>query len=748
MIRAKKVLLRLCLGTVLTVNLVLKVLAGANGLIPGLNTAASYLVYYGNWDSAKVDYARTNYHLVILHPMSNITAAQIAAIKRGRDNVAGTADDVIVLGYLSIGEDDRAGAPVTGDGLGPRIDPRASDNDPLSNITNVLGAASSGGSGFASYYLNPKSNQNGIPTQDPNFPGSYYVNAGAPSWWTVLKTMTKASGGQSGLDEILTTNAGQSYNCDGVFLDTLDTAAPNSFGFTTYEWTAPGIQALIQRIHTNYSGKLLIGNRGLFFYNPNLKTYLYNPRAYLDGVMFESYFSDASTNPISLSFPDNKYDYAPKLNAEAGRPDGFTVIALDYDQTPQPPQSFINQDYFECINTQGWPFYRTSVSLDASFNSNAAGWVHTNADTQPPVWDSTAANSPTPAAPRVGIQRVTVGNQSVTVYWDVARDQTRPVHYNIYYSTSGVAINFATATKLAHVAPALPANYNYPGGTSPGIYPYCYTITGLSNGITYFFAVRAEDSATPAHEDTNTVTIAATLGGLGAVSTYRTIAIDGSFADWTDVPWAWQGAPDTNVVNFLAVQFAHDTNYLYGHVKLGTPYFIFSDYYTHLFFDTDNQSAAGYPVNGASFGSEMMIESGYGYDQRNGSFNTGGITGLGWTIASIPQNNEFEFRVSLSALYLDSFKVFGTNTFKLLLQDNRGPELALETGIPYLLTPPQIGPLHITNIGGKAVLTWNTVGSLQTSPSLSPPSWADILGANSPYTNPVTSSARFYRLAW
>src|ERR1035437_9157226 len=60
----------------------------------------------------------------------------------------------------------------------------------------------------------------------------------------------------------------------------------------------------------------------------------------------------------------------------------------------------------------------------------------------------------------------------------------------------------------------------------------------------------------------------------------------------------------------------------------------------------------------------------------------------------------------------------------------------------------QIGPLHITNIGGKAVLTWNTVGSLQTSPSLSPPSWADILGANSPYTNPVTSSARFYRLAW
>src|ERR1700690_4068486 len=165
-------------------------LAGDNGPQPGFNTASPYLIYYGNWNSGQVDYARTNYHLVILHPASNITSNQIASIKRGKDNIAGTADDVLVLAYLSIGEDDRNGAPFSGDGLGPRVDPRASDGDPLSGITNPLGLASAGGTHYASYYLNSRSNQNGTPDQNSNF-GSYYVNAGAPAWWSVLQTMTQ-----------------------------------------------------------------------------------------------------------------------------------------------------------------------------------------------------------------------------------------------------------------------------------------------------------------------------------------------------------------------------------------------------------------------------------------------------------------------------------------------------------------------------------------------------------------------------
>ncbi len=306
-------------------------------------------------------------------------------------------------------------------------------------------------------------------------------------------------------------------------------------------------------------------------------------------------------------------------------------------------------------------------------------------------------------------------------------------------------MNFQSAAELAQVVPSLPANYTL--GAGPGLYPYAYTITGLTNGATYFFAVRAEDSATPSHEDANTVTIAAMPGTSGATGNYRTITIDGAFSDWAGVPWAYQGSMDTNPVNFADVQFANDTNYLYGHVKLFSPYAIFSDYYTHLFFDTDDNSQTGYQVGGALFGSEMMIESGYGYDQRNGSFNAGSVSGLSWAIAPSVSATEFEFRVSLAALYPGGTNVFGPNPMRLLMQDDRGPELAVEMGIPYVLAAAQVGPLVITLIGSQVTITWSGAGSLQTSSSLAPGSWTNVTGRVSPYTNQVGMTQQFFRLA-
>ncbi len=716
--------------------------AGVNGALPQFNTTQPYLIYYGNWNSGMVNYARTNFALVILHPASNITSNEIAAIKRGKDNLAGTADDVKVLAYLSIGEDDRAGAPFVGDGLGPRVDPRAVDTDPLSSITNILGLPSAGGTNYASYYLNSKSNQTGKPDEDAGF-GSYYVNAGAPAWWQVLQTMSRATNGQAGLQEILGTNYGNSFNCDGVFLDTVDTAAPDAWG-TPYEWTSPGMQGLIERIHTNYPSKLLMANRGLFYFDPNLKTYAYNIRPYVDMVMFESYYSDSSTNDVSPSFPDNKYDFAPKLNAEAGRPDGFNIFVVDYDHTPPQTPAVVNQDYVECMAIQGWPLYRTNPDLDEALNTNSAAWLATNVDAQPPVWDSTAATGPTPPAPRVGVQEVVATNGTATVYWDVAHDQTGPVRYNIYYSPGGT-VNFATATEISQVMPAIPANYNYPTGTGPGIYPYCYIVTGLQSNATYAFAVHAQDSCRPPNEDTNTVSITV-VPGATPLSTYKSITVDGSFADWAGVPWAYQGTPDGNPVNYLQVQFANDTNYLYGHVKLTSPYAIFSDYYSHLFFDTDMNVETGYPVAGALFGSEMMIESGYGYDQRNGGFNAGSVSGLGWAIAPTLSTNEFEFRVSLAALYPDNTRVFGTNALRLLLQDDRGPEVAVATGIEYELSPPPLGPLDISQSNSMVNLTWPGGGTLQSAASPGG-GWTNVVNAVSPYSLTVGSGQQFFRLA-
>jgi hypothetical protein len=222
--------------------------------------------------------------------------------------------------------------------------------------------------------------------------------------------------------------------------------------------------------------------------------------------------------------------------------------------------------------------------------------------------------------------------------------------------------------------------------------------------------------------------------------------MDGSFSDWAGVPWAYQGATDTNPVNFIAVQFANDTNHLYGHVKLSTPYSLFSDYYTHLFVDADFDARTGYPVTGAYFGSDMMIETGSGYDQRNGTFNAGPVSNLGWASAPAGNATEFEFQISLAAQYWDGTKIFGPNDFRLLLQDTRGPETAIETGVLYRLAAPQLGPLTIVQSGNLITISWTGPGSLEFADSITTGSWTKLTNEPSPYVFQPGPGARFFRL--
>ena len=419
-------------------------LAATAAPIPGWNTTTPYLCYYGSWDAGRIFQVRTSYRFVILEPSSNVTPAIIQTIRGGVDNTVGTSDDVMIFGYLSIGEDARPGVPLAGNGTGPRIDPRPSGATPLSYISanNAWnGTASGGGVGFASYYLDDQDG-NGQPDQNATF-GGYFVNAGDPAWYTVLKTMRRDVDGRSGLDEILTTTYGDGLGCDGIFFDTLDTAAPNAFGGTKYEWTTPGMQRLMQQIRADYPTDRLIANRGIFFFDPNYQAYRYPFAPSIDALMFESYYTDSDDgHDVTPSFDYNKFVLAPKINAEAGQfGGGFTPIALGYNHPPTLPQSVRDQDFIESQNTQGWSLYRTVRDL-SSINNDTATWIAANPDTQAPVWDSTAAgsadsdsgttgNQPPPA--RVGVQEAEARNGAVTVRWDVARDQTLPITYNIYY---------------------------------------------------------------------------------------------------------------------------------------------------------------------------------------------------------------------------------------------------------------------------------------------------------------------------
>jgi hypothetical protein len=148
--------------------------------------------------------------------------------------------------------------------------------------------------------------------------------------------------------------------------------------------------------------------------------------------------------------------------------------------------------------------------------------------------------------------------------------------------------------------------------------------------------------------------------------TYKNIAIDGSFFDWTGVPLAYsQAQPSGDVVAFQNLYVANDNNYLYIQFNLYTNANPFTSK-QNIFFDADTNAATGYSEHG--LGSEMLIQSGNGYQETNGIFNNGAINGMGWLSSPAVPASEFEVRVSRNATYANGAPVFTNNTIAIFLE--------------------------------------------------------------------------------
>lgn len=509
-----------------------------------------YLANYGSWTAAKVATAQ-HYQMVIAHPgHDQLTRAAVAGLQDGQDP-NDPRDDVLVLCYISVGEDlrtnglsddqIRADPRFHGDGTGPRIDPRGwmADGMSLAGI-DPKGAPSTGGTGFASYYLDDNDVHdsathvgNGFPDRNQIF-GGLFVNAGDPSWYDVLDGMTLDGADQhAGLRELLTPSYGRGLDCDGVFLDTIDTAAPNSYtnasssNQSEFEWTAPGFGSFIRHLHQAYPDRVVLQNRGLFFFDPRHTQYAYNARGAIDFVLFESFRLDSNTfeqwDPIH--YPDNRYNVAPKLMAEANRPDGFKVLSLGYAEGPPDQMSpltlvgqstagidSLREDIQVTQELQGFRHYLTDAAV--GLVNDFVLMNSTLDDHDPPWWTSTYNDhfvSPAVApTPRVGIQQAVGGGGQITVRWDVAMDKTG-VRYALYAQPA--PFDFAGDPKLAKsrrfpLTPSVPQAYL--GGVGPGIFPYEATITGLPAGQLEYLLIRASDGAQPSNEETNTVVLTAT----------------------------------------------------------------------------------------------------------------------------------------------------------------------------------------------------------------------------------------------
>jgi hypothetical protein len=151
--------------------------------------------------------------------------------------------------------------------------------------------------------------------------------------------------------------------------------------------------------------------------------------------------------------------------------------------------------------------------------------------------------------------------------------------------------------------------------------------------------------------------------------TYANITIDGDTSDWAGVPLAYT-APigSSDAIQYDNVYLANDANNLYIRFTLYSARSdAFQNGFDNLFIDTDNNALTGFSTGG--IGSEMLVQWGAGYQEKNGGFNEGGINGLGWSIAGSPDSMDFELSISRNATYAsDSSPVFANDTIAVLLE--------------------------------------------------------------------------------
>ncbi len=118
----------------------------------------------------------------------------------------------------------------------------------------------------------------------------------------------------------------------------------------------------------------------------------------------------------------------------------------------------------------------------------------------------------------------------------------------------------------------------------------------------------------------------------GAASSFKHITIDGSFDDWAGVAPAYVDPafaddptfPDNpskfdGVTDLKAVYVAHDDQFLYVRFTLYSPGDPFTSH-NNIFIDADNDLMTGFPAAGGLIGSEVLIQGGIGYQEKNGTF--------------------------------------------------------------------------------------------------------------------------------
>jgi hypothetical protein len=480
-------------------------------------------------------------------------------------------------------------------------------------------------------------------------------------------------------------------------------------GPLSYQWFFDGTNAIDGATSSSYTIPLVLTNNAGYY--SLLVSNAFN------SVTTRTALLTVSNTPVSIvTQPANQV-------AVEGNPATFTVgvsgtpiIMYQWFFGAQPINGATNSTYtIASVSLTNSGSYQVQVSNPAGTSNSAAATLTVLADTIPPAITSILASA---------------GQVTVTFSKPVdSATANNPADYSL---SGGITVVGAVQNPNNAAQVVLTTGANLTFGT-------IYSLT--VNGVKDLFGNAADTSG----------------------QFTRDITIDGSFDDWTGLaPVYTSAAPtgNTDAADYEAIYAYNDANYYYFRVTLWTDISTNAGEfpaYAELYLDTDTNINTGYDAG--VIGSEVLMQSGFFYDERSGSFGGPAIDGVNWLCLPATPGTNFEFQISRSAVFdTDKTPVFTNNVFNFVFQgwtpsytpENQAPSsgvLSYTNITPVAVPPLPLGQVAVASLsGGQAAIFWYPPGTLQYTTTLNGP-WTNLPAAASPYVIPDTGGSEFFRLA-
>jgi hypothetical protein len=212
--------------------------------------------------------------------------------------------------------------------------------------------------------------------------------------------------------------------------------------------------------------------------------------------------------------------------------------------------------------------------------------------------------------------------------------------------------------------------------------------------------------------------VGAVVGGLAATAadagTFKSIAIDGSFGDWADVPAAATDPVEPSAfIDFTEVKVANDATNLYIKLTYGAPVNPQAGSGVFTAIDSDNNVATGFNIFGLNaVGSNFGFQNDFPFTQTASTFNSGGAFANA-TYAAAPYGTagtvEQEISIPLSASQVDASAGGYTGpifpgSFTLLFYTTNAPEDVIGPIAYTVALVPEPASLAVLGVGGLALV--------------------------------------------